>query len=162
MKMNNEFKVGDRVKAITEHDHNNAIVGKTGTIVSEYETYGGVEFDKPIDKGHDCNGDSKQGHGWDCGYDCLELIPKGKHGRKAKVDERKFVVYGTGCNNLSNVIIGLDNAKDRAKSLIEDSQWAGDIQIIELKPLYTLHKTTSYRFDDNTKVKKKPAKKASK
>ena len=55
-----KFKVGDRVRAIREHDMNKRIVGKTGRVVSERDEDNevGVAFDDYIN-GHCCDGVKK-------------------------------------------------------------------------------------------------------
>lgn len=60
-----KFKIGDRVKCIREHDDNNNIVNKEGTVVGndDYESRVAVEFDKNI-YGHDCAKRAKYNHGW--------------------------------------------------------------------------------------------------
>lgn len=60
-----KFKVGDRVRAITDCSGNRKVIGKIGTVRKIFEqTHAvGVEFDEYID-GHDIDGDFKHGYCW--------------------------------------------------------------------------------------------------
>lgn len=70
-----KFKVGDRVKV----KKNTVIlnirtVGECGTVKKLLtDNYYSVEFDKFVD-GHDCCGYAKEGHGWNCAEDALDLV----------------------------------------------------------------------------------------
>ena len=74
-----KFKVGDRVKCVNDGILRKPIVGKLGTIVvsgangCDY----GVEFDDYIN-GHSCGYSCKNGHGWYCNGNMLELVTKEK------------------------------------------------------------------------------------
>lgn len=82
-----KFKVGDRVRAIREHDMNERIVGKTGRVVSERDEDNevGVAFDDYIN-GHCCDGSVIDGYGWYVGVDALELVK----------DDETIVIYRKG------------------------------------------------------------------
>ena len=60
-----KFKVGDRVRVITDCIGNRKVIGKIGTVRKIFEqTHAvGVEFDEYID-GHDIDGDFKYGYCW--------------------------------------------------------------------------------------------------
>lgn len=70
-----KFKIGDRVKV----KKNTVIlnirtVGECGTVKKLLtDNYYSVEFDKFVD-GHDCCGYAKEGHGWNCAEDALDLV----------------------------------------------------------------------------------------
>jgi hypothetical protein len=70
-----KFKVGDRVKV----KKNTVIlnirtVGECGTVKKLLtDNYCSVEFDKFVG-GHDCCGLAKDGHGWNCAEDALDLV----------------------------------------------------------------------------------------
>lgn len=53
------FKIGDRIKAISAIDGNTSLIGKTGTIVGfsvdKYYIYD-IGFDEPFSGGHSCFG----------------------------------------------------------------------------------------------------------
>lgn len=72
------FKVGDRVKCVNDGRWSKDIVGKFGNVVKIYnpnscEPIYSVEFDEYID-GHACDGKAKDGHGWNCEAEMLELV----------------------------------------------------------------------------------------
>lgn len=63
----NEIQIGSRVIVVDEcgfADNRNTI-GKIGTVVDEDDFYDiGVEFDEPVNHGHDCRGTAKSRHGY--------------------------------------------------------------------------------------------------
>ena len=63
----NEIQIGSRVIVVDEYGfaNNRDTIGKIGTVVEEDDCYDiGVEFDEPINHGHDCNGEAKSRHGY--------------------------------------------------------------------------------------------------
>ena len=63
----NEIQIGSRVIVVDEcgFADNRDTIGKIGTVVEGDDFYGiGVEFDEPVNDGHDCMGAAKSGHGW--------------------------------------------------------------------------------------------------
>lgn len=63
----NEIQIGSRVIVVDEcgFADNRDTIGKIGTVVGEDDFYDiGVEFDEPIDGGHDCNGLAESEHGY--------------------------------------------------------------------------------------------------
>lgn len=76
-----EIKVDDRVTAIAEFDGKSEIIGKTGVVKVFGITQVGVEFDEELQgnentldaAGHTCSGVCKDGHGWWCSLDILQL-----------------------------------------------------------------------------------------
>lgn len=68
-----KFKVGDRVRAIKDHDGNDHIVNQEGTVIISGTHDVGVEFDKAVD-GHTCGGRGKDFHCWWCTDDVLEPV----------------------------------------------------------------------------------------
>lgn len=69
-----KFKVGDRVKvkkdAITLNINT---VGECGTVKKLLDNSCSVEFDKFV-RGHNCGGFAKDGYGWNCAEDALDLV----------------------------------------------------------------------------------------
>ena len=74
-----KFKVGDRVKCVNDGILRKPIVGKLGTIVvsGANDCDYGVEFDDYIN-GHSCGYSCKNGHGWYCNGNMLDLVTKEK------------------------------------------------------------------------------------
>lgn len=70
-----KFKVGDRVKVKKNTvTLNIRTVGECGTVKELLtDNYYSVEFDKFVG-GHDCNGFAKDGYGWNCAEDALDLV----------------------------------------------------------------------------------------
>lgn len=92
-----KFKVGDRVKV-----KKNAVilnirtVGECGTIKKLLtDNYCSVEFDKFVG-GHDCDGFAKDGHGWNCAEDALDLV---------KTQNETIVIY-----RKDNKVVALDKS----------------------------------------------------
>jgi len=70
--MKRKFKVGDRVKCVDNGGWQKPIVGKYGTVTRISDNGYGVEFDEHI-SGHSCMGSAKDGYGWHCYEEMLEL-----------------------------------------------------------------------------------------
>lgn len=70
-----KFKVGDRVKVNKNTvTINRRTVGECGTVKKLLtDNYCSVEFDKFVG-GHDCYGLAKDGYGWNCVEDALDLV----------------------------------------------------------------------------------------
>lgn len=73
--MEHKFKVGDRVKVNKNTvTINRRTVGECGTVKKLLtDNYCAVEFDKFVG-GHDCCGLVKDGYGWNCVEDALDLV----------------------------------------------------------------------------------------
>lgn len=82
-----KFKVGDRVKVNKNTvTINRRTVGECGTVKKLLtDNYCAVEFDKFVG-GHDCCGLAKDGYGWNCVEDALDLV---KHQNETIVIYRK-------------------------------------------------------------------------
>lgn len=92
-----KFKVGDRVKVKKDTiTLNRNTVGECGT-VKELLTDNccSVEFDKFVG-GHNCGGFAKEGHGWNCAEDALDLV---------KTQNETIVIY-----RKDNKVIALDKS----------------------------------------------------
>lgn len=94
---NRKFKVGDRVKVKKNTvTINRNIVEECGTVKKRLmNNYFAVEFDKFVD-GHDCDGFAKEGHGWNCVEDALDLV---------KTQNETIVIY-----RKDNKVIALDKS----------------------------------------------------
>ncbi len=92
-----KFKVGDRVKVKKNTvTLNIRTVGECGTVKELLtDNYYSVEFDKFVG-GHDCNGFAKDGYGWNCAEDALDLV---KH------QNETIVIYRNG-----NSVVALDKS----------------------------------------------------
>lgn len=90
-----KFKVGDRVKVKKNTVIiNRKTVGECGTIKKLLtDNYCSVEFDKFVD-GHGCCGYAKEGHGWNCAEDALDLV---------KTQNETIVIYRN-----DNKVVALD------------------------------------------------------
>lgn len=69
------FRVGDRVACMIAVDGNESIIGKHGKIVyidafDESRRYS-VDFDEKLECGHECGGNARWGHGWNCPANAL-------------------------------------------------------------------------------------------
>lgn len=92
-----KFKVGDRVKVKKNTvTLNIRTVGECGTVKELLtDNYYSVEFDKFVG-GHDCNGFAKDGYGWNCAEDVLDLV---------KNQNETIVIYRNG-----NSVVSLDKS----------------------------------------------------
>lgn len=92
-----KFKVGDRVKVKKNTvTINRNTVGECGTVKKLLmDNYCAVEFDKFVG-GHDCGGFTKDGHGWNCVEDTLDLV---------KTQNETIVIY-----RKDNKVIALDKS----------------------------------------------------
>lgn len=92
-----KFKVGDRVKVKKNTvTINRNTVGECGTVKKLLmNNYCAVEFDKFVG-GHDCGGFTKDGHGWNCVEDTLDLV---------KTQNETIVIY-----RKDNKVIALDKS----------------------------------------------------
>ena len=150
------FKVGDRVKVIKNSGTLNIrTVGECGT-VKELLTnnYYSVEFDKFVG-GHDCNGFAKDGYGWNCAEDALDLV---KHqnetiviyrndnkvvaldkstGKKAeaKCNPADEFDFRTGAKLAFNRLMGEDVKPDNGVREVKRKANVGEyIKIVDAKP----------------------------
>lgn len=72
--MEHKFKVGDRVRVKDEAiTINRNVLGKYGTVKRIMYNCCSVEFDKFVG-GHNCDGFTRDGYGWNCGEDMLDLV----------------------------------------------------------------------------------------
>lgn len=92
-----KFKVGDRVKVKKNTvTLNIRTVWECGTVKELLtDNYCSVEFDEFVG-GHDCNGFAKDGHGWNCAEDALDLV---------KNQNETIVIYSK-----DNKVIALDKS----------------------------------------------------
>lgn len=92
-----KFKVGDRVKVKNDTIIlNRNTVGECGTVKKLLmDNYCSVEFDKFV-RGHNCSGFAKEGHGWNCAEDSLDLV---------KTQNETIVIY-----RKDNKVIALDKS----------------------------------------------------
>lgn len=92
-----KFKVGDRVKVKKDTiTLNRNTVGECGTVKELLtDNYCSVEFDKFVG-GHNCGGFAKEGHGWNCAEDVLDLV---------KTQNETIVIY-----RKDNKVIALDKS----------------------------------------------------
>lgn len=92
-----KFNVGDRVKVKKNTATvNKKTVGECGTVKELLtDNYCAVEFDKFVD-GNDCCGCAKDGHGWNCAEDALDLV---------KTQNETIVIY-----RKYNKVVALDKS----------------------------------------------------
>jgi hypothetical protein len=77
------------------------------------------------------------------GYAC-KLIQT-KENKMKEFKKPKFMVYGTGCNNTSELFDTKKEAVEYSKEAVHDGGWTGDILIYELKPLNIVEKTVKLK-----------------
>lgn len=151
-----KFKVGDRVKVKKDTvTLNRRTVGKCGTVKELLtDNYCSVEFDEFVG-GHDCNGFAKDGHGWNCVEDVLDLV---KHHNETIViyrNDNKVVAldkstgekaeakcnpadefdFRTGAKLAFNRLMGEDVKPDNGVREVKRKAKVGEyIKIVDAKP----------------------------
>lgn len=167
-----KFKVGDRVKVKKNTvTLNIRTVGECGTVKELLtDNYYSVEFDKFVG-GRDCNGFAKDGYGWNCAEDALDLV---KHqnetiviyrndnkvvaldkstGKKAeaKCNPADEFDFRTGAKLAFNRLMGEDNAVREVKRKAKVGEY---IKIVDAKPMGIPYKNGDifrvYCTDDHT------------
>lgn len=157
-----KFKVGDRVKVKKDIiTLNRNTVGECGTVKKLLtDNYCSVEFDKFV-CGHDCGGFAKEGHGWNCAEDVLDLVKTQNEtiviyrkdnkvisldkstGEKAEAkcnpaDEFDFC---TGAKLAFNRLMGEDVKPDNGVREVKRKAKVGEyIKIVDAKPLFNSYK----------------------
>ncbi len=151
-----KFKVGDRVKVNKNTvTINRRTVGECGTVKKLLtDNYCSVEFDKFVG-GHDCCGLAKDGYGWNCVEDALDLV---KHQNETIViyrNDNKVVAldkstgekaeancnpddefdFRTGAKLAFNRLMGEDVKPDNGVREVKRKAKVGEyIKIVDAKP----------------------------
>lgn len=101
--MPKNFKVGDRVYCIEEHDGNSHIIGQVGTVRTSLPAFHelAIEFDNDV-HGHSLSSPYRcgQGHGWSIPPE--KLVPAYCAPRK----DTKIIIYTKGNKTIAKVIMG--------------------------------------------------------
>lgn len=130
-----KFNVGDKVRRISG-SHQGMKEGDEGVIVK-------IEDTQLFIKGF---GDSHH-------IDNIELVSRTDNPKAFE----KYMVYGIGCDNKSNLYISEKEMSKKARALAEDDSWSGDIIGYKLIPIFKVEKKTVL-----SKFKKTAKKKAKK
>jgi hypothetical protein len=126
-----KFKIDDKVRC-KEHDTEFIIKSfkKRGDIYCYYDT-------DHTNQCHECHNNHTGGF-WGVPEESLELASKSKSKKEGNM--KKFMVYGTGCDNKA-MCETMENAKIVAKEKIYDSDWDGDIYIYKCEPIAIVEKS---------------------
>lgn len=150
-----KFKVGDRVRAIDTVDTKRP----SGIGIVKYvdKIHISVEFNEFVDGHGGTENSCMSPHGWNYHKEefyKLELVESAKDTKPDNME--RFMVYGTGCDNKSNLVTTEKELKDMLKAYIHDSSWTGRIIGYKLVPLYEAEKSVKFqKFEKSTKVAKK-------
>lgn len=153
-----KFRVGDRVKVKKNTvTINKRTVGECGTVKELLtDNYCSVEFDKFVG-GHDCCGLAKDGYGWNCVEDVLDLV---KHQNETIViyrNDQKVIAldkstgekaeakcnpadefdFRTGAKLAFNRLMGEDNGVREVKRKAKVGEY---IKIVDAKPCWASYK----------------------
>jgi hypothetical protein len=125
-----KFKIGDKVKVINDEDCGYAKLNDILTIEDWDE-----DEDDPYYTFEESHDELSESH--------LELVnpKKTKENRMKTLKKEKFMVYGTGCNNKSDLVDSLPKVKEVATDKVHDSSWTGDIIIYKLVPVSVASKS---------------------
>ena len=134
----NEFKVGDKVKIGSDNTTNPQRNGQVGII--HYIDNSSVPYQIKFDNGE---------YTW---ASSVEHI-KPKKALKIKPDDMiRYMVYGVGCNNKSEMVNTEVELKDNLKEFSKNPQWNGRIIGYKMTPIFEAEqKTVLSKF----KIKKK-------
>lgn len=99
--MPKNFKVGDRVCCIEEHEGNTHIIGQVGTVRAPVPAFHelAIEFDNDV-QGHTLGHKCPAGHGWSIPPE--KLVPAYPSPRK----DIKIIIYTKGNRTFAKVIVG--------------------------------------------------------
>lgn len=145
--MKQEFNVGDRVKVSKENTNNREFNGLVGTI--KKNDLSSVPFKILFD-----NYEGKRDYeGW---VNQVELVKAGKKEKEEPEDLTRFMVYGTGCRNKSELVETEQELKEEVKRLANNEDWSGRTIGYKLTPLFEAEKKTILKTfkTDSKKVKK--------
>lgn len=157
--MEHKFKVGDRVRVKDEViTTNRNVLGKYGTVKCIRPNYCSVEFDKFVG-GHNCDGFTRDGYGWNCVEDALDLV---KHqnetiviyrndnkvvaldkttGKKAEANCNPADDFRTGAKLAFNRLMGETVNPDNMVREVKRKAKVGEyIKIVDAKPCWIYYK----------------------
>lgn len=152
-----KFKEGDIVFKARPYSEN------------KYCKHGGSSIDVPIgtkgvikqldkDNNEDCIIDFDNGKQWHVSFSEINLVKKAEN--VSDIEKlTKYMVYGTGCDNKSMFYKTPEEAIERAKKVVDNSDWSGRIICYKLVPICETIKDIKVKNFKDTTVKK-PVKKA--
>ena len=145
-----KFKVGDKVKIIYEqNEEDRHLIGMIGKIVScrTYDLYN-VDFGEIIKQENNVINNTTHTFR----YSELELVNNGK---MKSEEETRYMVYGTGCDNKSELVETEKKCKELAKNYLGSSDWTGRIIGYKLTPIFEAEKKLFFKTIKPIKTKKK-------
>jgi len=157
----NKFRVGNRVKAITDNYVDTTEANDCELIVLKIE--GDHNFTGCVISSRDISTIGKE-------YECLlpdyfQLLSNKNCTKLVKEKPKdKYIVFADGCDNWSEVIYtDEDGIKAKMKYYDSRSDWKGEISAYKLAPVFKMKKKFLFtRFKKIVKVTKKKVKKKSK
>lgn len=159
-----KFKVGDKVRIIEKQDELGE-VGLIGTIRGVLDQRGydyyHIEFPEGF-HGHSCGGLIENDRGYSVSSKRIELVEKGTRLKPKPEDFTRYMVYGTGCDNKSELFISEKEMSEQAKAFVEDDSWSGKIIGYKLIPLFEAKTKVMIKKFAKAKAKKETKKKAKK
>ena len=132
-----KFRVGDKIER-TKESHSNMRKGDIGTI--KWINNDEVEFEEYSNTHSLLIGGFK-------------LVSKGKNIKKKYDDFIRFMVYGTGCDNKSELFFTERAMKSELKEIVHDNDWTGQVIGYKLVPLYEAEKTVKLKVFKTVKLK---------
>lgn len=149
-----KLKVGDYVELTKDQD----TYGKKGMrgfirgIGNQISSCYSVEIDGFIDGHSCCIGLGIRGYSID--LDAVKLVKKGKKGKEKPENLTKYMAYGTGCSNKSNLLETEKELKDLVQRRVKDNDWTGRIIGYKLVPLFEGEMVTKLKVFKVAKTKK--------
>lgn len=143
-----KFKIGDKIRALdNNHTETHSRYSWTGVVTEVSEN----TFTAKTLSSTSGNYPAEREWG-QLSYDGFELMKKGK---VVPENHDRFMAYGTGCNNKSELVKTEKELKDMLKKYAHDSGWSGELIGYKLVALYTAEKTVKLKPIKTPKTKKK-------
>jgi len=120
-----KFKIGDEISPIISFDY----------LVKEKKY-------KVIDIDYENDPEIVDDKGEEDFYDASDFKLVSRNGKVIKEDLVRYMVYGTGCKNTSDLFVKEDEMSKEARCVALDDDWAGDIIGYKLTPIFKVEKKT--------------------
>ena len=165
MSKKTNFKIGDKVKFI---DKTSGAIAPSYSCDSSYVKHGTTElsseyyntFATVVGFYDDKVAVKFPTTGRD-GYTCLDFKPKylelvsKKRRRPVKEDFTRYMVYGIGCDNKSDLMMTEIELKDALRTVSKDKNWTGRIIGYKMVPIFEAEEKTMLKIIKPIKKKKK-------
>ncbi len=133
-----KFKKGDKIEYL-EASTESLTKGKVYTVI-------GLDMDDDP-RFVDNNGEESYEYAYN-----FKLVSKS--GKKIEENLVRYMAYGTGCDNKSDIFQNEKELKEKLKRLVKDSDWSGRIIGYKLTPIYEAVEEVKLKVFKKTKIVK--------